>query len=271
MRAIAIVIPCLAGCSLYFGGAHGGGGGGGSGSGSAVGDVHRLTMNRSVAAEGAIHGVDADQQGAVWIAYWTPGNYPQSVKPVVTLVHWDPTTRQRLQTFTYDDLWSPVSGVALVQGQIWLNYRDVARSDQVIRVIDPSNGAIERTLGTTGLDVAAMASDRALISDYSVLVVDSASGGVTSSFSSPVVLDPGDMGGIPFSGTQQGIAWRPGEIWVGNWYMPMEIFDESGQMLGTIAFDAIRSGSAGNVFYLKFDRGQLLVGGAGQLTWYDVQ
>jgi hypothetical protein len=78
------------------------------------------------------------------------------------------------------------------------------------------------------------------------------------------------MGGISFSGTQQGIAWRPGEIWVSDWYMPMEIFEEFGDLLGTINLTALQGGGADPMHHLAFDRGQLLVGCNGQLTWYDV-
>lgn len=267
MRIIYAIgmLSLVPGCGLYFGNSSGGG----PGSGDHSGDLYHLSVARSVAAEGEIRGVDADQNGALWIAYATDGNYMQNVKPVVTLVHWDPSTRQRLATFTYNDLWSPVSGVALVHGSLWLNYEDIT-ADAVIRTIDPASGAITSSFGTTGIELSAMASDRALISNDGVDVIDASTGGVEQEFSSATVVDPSDMGGISFSGTQQGIAWRPGEIWVASWYLPLEVFSESGQVLGTIDLPDLRSDSAWPTAHLAFDRGQLLVGRDGELTWYDV-
>lgn len=264
----------------------GGGQSTGSGGGNSNGcDPHRTTGNpsqtanlyhlvpaRSVGAEREIFGVDADGHGGLWLAYSTAGSYALNQKPVVELVHWDPVTRQRWQTFTYDDLWSPVSGLAVVQGQIWLNYKNVATPDHVIKVIDPTNGTVVRTLATTGTDVAAMCGDRVLVSDNGILALNAITGGATLSFSSSTVLHPNEpMGGISFTSTQQGVAWRPGEIWVGNWYMPMEIFSECGVALGKVSLPELQSASAYPTHHLAFDGGQLLVGSQGQLTWYDVR
>jgi hypothetical protein len=265
----AIAIVLLAGCSLYTGNDHPNG----SGSSAGAEDLYQLTVDHSVSAEGTIKGVDADQQGGLWIAYATEGNYQENQKPVVTLVHWDPATRQRLATFTYSDFWSEVSGLAIVQGRIWLNYEDIATKDAGIRVIDPASGSVLTTFGTSGVELAAMGSNRALVSaiNQGVLELDTANGGVMRTFASPVVVDPGDMGGVSFTDTQQGIAWRPGEIWVANWYMPSAIFDEDGNVLGTINLAQLQSVGADPMHHLAFDRGKLLVGTAGQLTWYDVQ
>ena len=260
----------LAGCSLYVGD-HAAGGGSGSSTGSAQ-NLYRLTVDHSVSAEGSIKGVDADQQGGLWIAYATTGNYMLNEKPVVTVVHWDPATRQRLATFTYSDFWSEVSGLAVVRGDIWLNYNNIATPDAGIRVIDPSSGAVVATFGAYGIELSAFGSSQALVSatNAGISVLSSTTGGVTLTFASPLVLDPNDMGGVSFSDTEQGIAWRPGEIWVGNWLMPMQIFDESGKLLGAIDLAQLQSDSAWPTRHLAFDRGMLLVGNDGVLTWYDV-
>src|SRR6185312_6008040 len=123
--------------------------------------------------------------------------------------------------FTYDDLWSPVRGLALVDGKIWLNYEEVSDSDQVIRVIDPATGAVADTFGNTGIELSAMGTGgRALVSHAfdEVDVVDTSSGGTVQAISTSF------MDG----GTQQGVAWRPGEIWVGGWLSPLEIYNEAG-------------------------------------------
>jgi hypothetical protein len=265
-----LALPLLAGCSLYFGD-HGS-----TSTPPAPADsgvyLHALTVDHSVSAEGTICGVDADQQGGVWLVYTTPGDVSAQVYPVVSVVHWDPTTRTRLATFTYADVYSPVSGIALVQGQLWLNYEDIQAGDQVLRVIDPGSGAIVATFATTGVDVSAMGSGQILLSTWTAVdVLDSATGGITSSFASPTTVDPSEMGGISFPMTEQGIAWRPGEIWVANWYMPSEVFDETGDVIGTVDLSSLLTEGASPTRYLKFDRGQLLVGFGGQLTWYDVQ
>jgi hypothetical protein len=238
------------------------GGGGGSGTGSG-GDLYKLSVDRSVSAEAALHGVDSDGQGNLWVVYATDGDYQQNEKPVVTLVHWNPVSGEHLATYTYNDIFSPVSGLALVSGQIWMSYEDVALGDAVTRVIDPTDGSIVRTLGTTAIELAAMSVDRVLFSpgqgQDEVLVAQSSSGGVMQTIDTTFYL-----------GTQQGIAWRPGEIWAGGWQSPIEIYDESGTLLGTIDLPALISDSADPVRYLAFDNDELLVGDAGQLTWYAI-
>jgi hypothetical protein len=269
MRLVTFAIPVFAGCALYTG--HGQDPPAPPPEGTTPADYHQLVVDHTVGAEDTIRGVDADQQGGLWLAYSAPPA-ASAQRPIVSLVHWDPATRTRLQTFTYDDLASPVSGLALVQGQIWLNYEHVGPSDAVVRIIDPTSGAVVRTLGTTGLALGAMGSDRVLISGYAgIQVVDAATGGQTQQFHSPTVVDPGDMGGISFSDTEQGVASRPGEIWVANWYMAMEVFDPAGTLLGKVDLAALQDGAADPMHYLAFDRGQLLVGVDGQLTWYDVR
>ncbi|HEY1551625.1 MAG TPA: hypothetical protein VGG28_27550 [Kofleriaceae bacterium] len=232
----------------------GSGGGGG-------GDLYKLTVDHSVAAEAALHGVDSDGQGNLWVAYATDGNYMMNVKPVVTLVHWNPISGEHLATYTYNDLFSPVSGMAVVSGQIWMSYEDVAYGDAVTRVIDPTDGSIVRTLGTTAIDLAAMSVDRVLFSpgQDQVLVAQSSTGGVMQTIATTFYL-----------GTQQGVAWRPGEIWAGGWQSPIEVYDEAGTLLGTIDLPALISDSADPVRYLAFDNDDLLVGDAGQLTWYAI-
>lgn len=273
MKRFLLAPLVCGGCALYFGDDHTGGGGG-SGSGSGTGtspshDLYRLVIDHAVGAERPIAGVDADPQGNLWIAYTTTGSYKLNQKPMVTLVHWNPTTRQSLATFTYSDEWSPVSGLALVHDQIWLNFKDVATPDPVIRVIDPVTGAIVRTLGTTGVELAAMGSDRVLVSAGGIQIIDAATGGDLARFASATVVDPTRMA-ITFANTQQGIAWRPGEIWVGNWYMPLEIYDEAGTLLGKIDFAAIRGEGASPMTHLAFDHDKLLVGREGQLTWFTI-
>jgi hypothetical protein len=271
MQRLALLVLSLAGCSLYFGPSHSGSGSGGQGS-APPGDLYNLVVDHATSTEGEIFGVDADQQGGLWIAYTTQGNLANNVKPVVTLVHWDPTTRQRLQTFTYDDLWSPVCGLAIVHGQIWLNYENVVLNDQVIRVLDATSGAIVNTFGVTGIELSAMGSDQALISNRAVTVVDASSGGLLRSFQGPGELDPSSPMHVSFSDTQEGIAWRPGEIWAGSPFMPMQVYDDqSNALLGTIDLPALRSEGSIPVGHLAFDRGLFLVGRGGALTWYRVE
>jgi len=224
------------------------------------GDIYRIAVDHTVGAEGEIHGVDSDGQGNLWIAYWVDGNRQQNVLPVTTLVHWNPTTRERLATFTYDDLWAEASGLALVDGELWLNYEDDS-SDTVLRVIDPTAGTIVRTLGTTGIELAAMSSGRTLLTrGYDeVDVIDATSGGTEASITTSFT-----------DGTQQGIAWRPGEIWVGGWFSPAEIYDEHGALLGTVDAADLRAEAAYPMHHLAFDGDLLLLGVAGQLTWYRI-
>lgn len=242
-------------------GPDGGGGGSNSGSGGGGGDLYKLTVDHSVSAEAALHGVDSDGQGNLWVVYTTDGDYAMGEKPVVTLVHWNPLSGEDLATYTYNDIFSPVSGVAVVNGQIWMSYEDVAYGDAVTRVIDPTDGSIVRTLGTTGIELAAMSVDRVLFSpgQDEVLVAQSSTGGVMQTIATTFYL-----------GTQQGVAWRPGEIWAGGWQSPIEIYDETGGLLGTIDLPALISDSASPVRYLAFDNDELLVGDAGQLTWYAI-
>ncbi|HEY1551624.1 MAG TPA: hypothetical protein VGG28_27545 [Kofleriaceae bacterium] len=237
----------------------GSGDGGDTGSGSAYPNLYTLTVDHSVAAEHTLYGVDSDGQGNLWVVYSAPG----TPYPTVSVVHWNPLSDAHLATFTYADIFSPVSGIAVVGSELWLSYRDVSEGDAVTRVIDSTDGSIVRTMGITAGDLAAMGTDRVLVSpsdgDGEVLVAQTSDGGIVQTFGTTV-----------WGGTQQGVAWRPGEIWTSGWASPMMILDESDTVLGTIIVPDLDTGEADPMRYLAFDNNELLVGKNGQLTWYSI-
>lgn len=264
MRTIAVVLMLASGCALYNGGSSEGSNGSGS-SGSSAGFT--LTLDHSVGAEGIVAGVDADQQGGLWIAYVT-ADVSCTVDGTVTLVHWDPTTRTRLATFTYVDSTDSASGLALVNDQIWLNrisYCATAAAD--IEIIDPTTGAIVGTAPASQEtdDLAAFGTGKVLYSDRenTVYTVDTTGYGFTSSFATPVMYT-----------TQMGVAWQPGQIWVASWDDGSGyVFDESGTPLGSAAFPAViglPQQTSATALSLAFDRGQLLVAMNDQLFWLDI-
>ncbi len=239
-------------------GSDGGSDGSDDGSGSGFPDLYTLTVDHSVAAEHAIAGVDSDGVGNLWMVYSAPG----TPYPTVSVVHWNPLSDERLATFTYDDIFSPVSGIAVVGAELWLSYRDVSEGDAVTRVIDSTDGSIVRTMGITGVDLAAMGTDRVLVSpgdDDEVQVAQTSDGGIVQT-----------MGTAVWGGTQQGVAWRPGEIWTCGWASPMVILDENDNVLGMIDLADLDTGEADPMRYLAFDNDELLVGKDGQLTWYSI-
>jgi hypothetical protein len=250
MRLVAIMVPLLAGCSLYFGSAKSSS----SGSGGGAGDLYHLTVDRRLRVADGIYGIDADQQGGLWLALQT--------NPPISLVHLDPATNQTA-TLTYDDLFNPLVGLALVDGQIWLNYQDDGAHPGIIRVIDPATGVIVGTRPNTMVtnELSAMGSDRALLSDLrgEVAVADSATGAIVHTFSTA------------FASRQIGIAWRPGEIWVAGWDGPeIEIYDEAGTRIGTIALDWLGPPDHLAFDQLAFDRGQLVVAQTGEVIWLTI-
>jgi hypothetical protein len=263
LAALALVFV-LGACSLYTGNHSEQGSGSGNGSGGAG---YTLTVDRTIGAEGVVAGVDADQQGGLWIAY--APDISCTVNGTVTVVHWDPTTRETLATFTYMDSPGSASGLALVNGQIWLNrILPCNTAAAEIQIIDPTTGDIVGTAppseGTA--ELAAVGSNEVLYSDVfdTVYTVDTATDGYVSTFSTD--FNP--------SSTQKGIAWRPGEIWVSGWTTATaSVFDESGSLLGSAPFPSVIGlpvESAADTQALAFDRGQLLVAMDSQLTWLDV-
>jgi hypothetical protein len=263
-----LLATLLVGCSLYYG---------------ATPDEpptapYALTLDRAVAAEGHVVGLDADQHGALWLAYDDSTVQLDCATPrLVTLVHWDPTTRTRLATFSYEDEVVQASGLALVGGQLWLNYgTDVQCAPGAIHVIDPSTGVVVRRLAglPDSWDLAA-AADHVLMSTASpvtdshgvVVALDATSGGVASTFATKMNYGSSASADNWF---QQGIASRPGEIWVAAQTATsptIEIFDESGRDLG-VADPGNLQGR--DPVLLAFDRGKLLVATGGQLSWFAI-
>ena len=264
-----LLATLLGGCSLYYG------------STAPVPDSQtgpQVTFDRAVAAEGHVVGVDADQQGALWLAY--DDGTPQldcTTPRLITLVHWDPITRTRLATFSYDDEVVQASGLAVVGRNLWLNYgTDLQCAPGVIRELDPSSGAIVRTLAgmPNSWDLAAM-TDQVLLSTASpvtdsrgtVVTLDGISGGVASTFATKTNYGSSANADNWF---QQGIASRPGEIWVAAQTATsptVEIFDESGGDLGAVDVGDLEGSSP---VLLAFDRGELLVATGSQLTWFAI-
>jgi hypothetical protein len=107
-----------------------------------------------------------------------------------------------------------------------------------------------------------MGAGRALVSDNfdAVDILDTASGGVVQSIATT----------FPDGGTQQGVAWRPGEVWVSGWWSPLEIYNEQGTQLGTIDLAAARGDGEWPMHHLAFDGALLLVGSEGELTWFSI-
>lgn len=220
---------------------------------------YTLALDRTVPAEGPISGIAADGQGYLWIAYSTLGDYAASIKPVVTLVHWDPATNTRLATFTYSDVSSQVSGVAFAAGQVWLSYETQYLFDPGLRAFDPSDGSMMTNLSAPpGQDVAAMG-DGLLV--------------VPWPYNQQVLVAPADTefdAAVATSPTVQSIAWRAqtDELWVADWNAPLAIFDAGGDMLGTVDLAAARGASP--YHYLTFDADQLVVAAGSDVSWYSI-
>lgn len=263
-RMCVLAVWLAQGCALYTGASSTGSGTGSGDSGSGGSTPgYVLTLDHSVAAELDVAGVDADQQGGLWIAY--AGDTDCAAYGPVTLVHWDPTTQTRLTTYTYTDDLGAAAGLAIVNGQIWLNRTHPCGALGEIQIIDPASGNVVGSASPSEStdDLAAVDTAHVLYSDsYNmVYTVDTSTYGFVSSFAT----DP--------STRLQGIAWRPGEIRVSSWGgHSASVFDPSGQLLGVATFPSVVGvPQADNVpAQLAFDRGQLLVAVDSELYWLDV-
>jgi hypothetical protein len=164
-----------------------------------------------------------------------------------------------------------------VQGQILLDYAVVCDPAELnaiqLRVIDPLTGAIVRTYADDTLSSV----------DLSALGVgDFAYGGAgafeVADATSGKYLATREFG---FNGTtwQQGIAWRSGEVWIGEVDITVPenartlthitVRDEGGYMIGPAAFDPIPF-VPGDYAQLAFDRDQLVIGLGRQLIWMNI-
>jgi hypothetical protein len=265
MRTCLLVPVLLGGCSLY------------TGSGSPPDrTAYTLVADRTVAAEGNVVGIDADQHGALWIAYDDGPVLDCKTARHITLVHWDPVSRTRLASYAYDDSISAASGLALVRGELWLNFGTyVTCTPPTIRVIDPASGAMLQTMAgrDNSWDLTA-AGDRAWIAVAnadtgargSITALAPATGGVVESFETKVDFGSARSGNNWFL---QGVASRPGELWTAAVTpdgVSLEIYDDSGHEVGSADPRLVSARS----LLLAFDRGELLIATGGQLSWFHI-
>jgi hypothetical protein len=159
-------------------------------------------------------------------------------------------------------------GLALVNGQIWLNRILPCDTDAAeIEIIDPTTGDIVGTAPASQAtnDLSGFGSDEVLYSDLfnTIYTVDDTTYGFQSAFATSVMYT-----------TQMGVAWQPGQIWASGWDSGSAyVFDESGHPLGSAPFPSIIGlpvQTSADTLSLAFDRGQLLVAMNDQLFWLDI-
>ncbi|HSY39167.1 MAG TPA: hypothetical protein VLA79_06545, partial [Polyangia bacterium] len=151
-----------------------------------------------------------------------------------TLVHFDPATGVTDRTFTYADLIEQLGtgayGITWDGASVWIT---VAGNVNKLVKVDPLTGQVTRTmsapteLGPSDLDFDG--SDLWLSSGTgSIFQIDRTTGGIKQQFATDAAS----------FGRDDGIAYRPGEIWVGDLFGGMEVHDPTtGALLATAAHD----------------------------------
>lgn len=215
---------------------------GGSVEGEGVGENHwdpatlersyRLVEVDNFPGEGPIAGI-AHDGSAYWLAYneEVGGYYDPNV---VTVAKYDPTTATRLASFVYDSQFMGASGLAFAGDKLFLNGGMGAlkgNSPHTIAEIDAASGEIVRTMAAedTEHDLA-FDGQRLLVSQVfnGVQWIDAKSYALVKTVATPF----GD------GGTQRGIAYRPGEIWLSSQASnQLVILDDSGKFIGVCAAD----------------------------------
>jgi len=151
-----------------------------------------------------------------------------------TLVHFDPTTGVTDRTFTFtnliEQLGTGVYGITHDGVSVWIT---VAGNTNKLVLVDPTTGQITRTmsspttLGPSDLDYDG--TDLWLSSGTGMIFqLDHSTGGIKRQFAT----------GVASSGRDNGVAYRPGQLWVGDLFGGMEVQDPTtGAVLATATHD----------------------------------
>jgi hypothetical protein len=146
-----------------------------------------------------------------------------------TLVHFDPATGMTDRTFTFtnliENLGTGAYGITWDGVSVWIT---VAGNTNKLVTVDPLTGQITRTmsapteLGPSDLDFDG--TDLWLSSGTgSIFQIDPTTGGILERFSTSAAS----------YGRDNGIAYRPGELWVGDLFGGMEVHDPFGALIAT--------------------------------------
>jgi len=207
-------------------------------------------------------GVTSDGSGGLWIFDGTK------------LVHFDPTTGNTDQTFTFanlsETLGSGAYGITWDGSAIWISVS--GNTNKLVRV-DPTTGQITHTMSSpTDLGPSDLEFDGTNLwlssGTGTAFVIDPPSGGIERHFA---------VGGFS-GGRDDGIALRLGEVWVGGFLGGMEVYDPAtGQPIAVATHgdgSAFQQGETGascfagdqlviaNRYGITYFRPQLVPGGA---------
>jgi hypothetical protein len=163
-----------------------------------------LEVDSAFTGQGAIGGLAWDGT-ALWLAYRTPvGDYYDP--DIITLVRRDLATGATLASFTYDDLYADLAGLAWDGSSLWLGYYATGQSG--LHEIDPSTGDVLATFAMPEwtYDIDWDGSHLVLISAFATAsVLDPTSGAVLATHD------------VPFANATRGIACRDGHLWTISW------------------------------------------------------
>lgn len=174
-----------------------------------------------------------------WLAYREEvGGYYDPDK--ITVARYDSATATRLETFVFDDDFKAASGLAWTGHSLWLNGDGGALTGggnpHPIAEIDATTGEILRTIAGVG-------TEQDLAFDGTHLLV-------SGQFDTVEWIDTSSMQLVktrttPFGegGTQRGIAYRPGEIWLSSQaHDQLAILDDDGTFIGVCDVDILDPG-----------------------------
>jgi len=151
-----------------------------------------------------------------------------------TLVRFNPATGVTDRTFTFtnliESLGTGVYGITWDGTSIWIS---VSGNTNKLVVVDPVTGMITRTMSSPTVlgpsDLEFDGTNLWLSSGTGVVfLISPKTGGILRQFSTSPAS----------SGRDQGVALRPGELWIGNLFGGMEIHDPAtGALVGTATHD----------------------------------
>ena len=151
-----------------------------------------------------------------------------------TLVHFDPATGVTDRSFTFtnliEQLGTGVYGITYDGVSVWIT---VAGNTNKLVLVDPTTGQITRTmsspteLGPSDLDYDG--TDLWLSSGTgTIFQLDHSTGGIKRQFAT----------GAASAGRDTGVAYRPGQLWVGDLFGGMEVQDPTtGAVIATATHD----------------------------------
>jgi hypothetical protein len=229
--------------------------------GAAVGaTTYRLVQTRNIASPlPDPTGIAADGS-AFWILN---GGQNSSTN---TLVHFDPATGVTDRTFTFTNLIEQLGtgayGITWDGSSVWIT---VAGNTNKLVKVDPLTGRIARTMSApTDLGPSDLDFDGANLwlssGTGTVFQIDRTTGGIERKFAT----------GVASYGRDNGIAYRTGELWVGDLFGGMEVQDPAtGAVLATATHDDGTSLTQEEMGSSCFVGCQLVIASTFGITYFD--